>query len=75
MLVEEYAGRRVHEAKPLVRNKLVELGGAVMYSEPEKKVMSREAEWKKMAEECLSYMNLYFDETRHGFEHTFSWLN
>ncbi|KAK4833288.1 hypothetical protein QYF36_002098 [Acer negundo] len=64
-----------------------------MYSEPEKKVMSRsgdecvvaltdqwyiiygEAEWKKMAEECLSNINLYSDETRHAFEHTLSWLN
>ncbi|CAH8255147.1 unnamed protein product [Arabidopsis lyrata] len=34
-----------------------------------------EAEWRKMAEECLSKMNLYSEETRHGFEHTLSWLN
>ncbi|XP_024188542.1 leucine--tRNA ligase, cytoplasmic isoform X1 [Rosa chinensis] len=34
-----------------------------------------ETEWKKLAEECLSGMNLYSDETRHGFEHTLSWLN
>ncbi|KAK1567022.1 hypothetical protein Q3G72_007314 [Acer saccharum] len=93
MLVGEYAGQKVQEAKPLVRNKLIESGEAVMYSEPEKKVMSRsgdecvvaltdqwyiiygEAEWKKMAEECLSNMNMFSDETRHGFEHTLSWLN
>ena len=25
--------------------------------------------------ECLASMNLFCDETRHGFEHTLSWLN
>ncbi|KAL5787066.1 hypothetical protein ACOSP7_004015 [Xanthoceras sorbifolium] len=93
MLVGEYVGRKVQEAKPLIRSKLIETGEAVLYSEPEKKVMSRsgdecvvaltdqwyitygETEWKEMAEECLSNMNLYSDETRHGFEHTLSWLN
>ncbi|KAK3002424.1 hypothetical protein RJ639_022209 [Escallonia herrerae] len=93
MTVGEYAGMRVQEAKSLIRSKLLELGQAVVYSEPEKKVMSRsgdecvvaltdqwyitygETEWKKAAEECLANMNLYSDETRHGFEHTLSWLN
>ncbi|KAK4758384.1 hypothetical protein SAY87_019685 [Trapa incisa] len=93
MLVGEHAGTKVQEAKPLVRNMLTETGQAIMYSEPEKRVMSRsgdecvvaltdqwyitygESEWKKMSEECLSNMNLYSDETRHGFEHTLSWLN
>ncbi|PKU75434.1 leucyl-tRNA synthetase [Dendrobium catenatum] len=32
-------------------------------------------EWKKKAEDCLSNMKLYSEETRHGFEHTLSWLN
>ncbi|OAY45047.1 leucine--tRNA ligase, cytoplasmic [Manihot esculenta] len=93
MVVGEFAGRKVQEAKPLIKAKLIETGEAVMYSEPEKRVMSRsgdecvvaltdqwyitygEEEWKKLAEECLSNMNLYSDETRHGFEHTLSWLN
>ncbi|KAI0497194.1 hypothetical protein KFK09_020416 [Dendrobium nobile] len=34
-----------------------------------------EEEWKKKAEDCLSNMKLYSEETRHGFEHTMSWLN
>src|ERR1044072_83941 len=34
-----------------------------------------ESEWKKLAEECLSSMSLFSNETRHGFEHTLSWLN
>ncbi|KAI4315242.1 hypothetical protein L6164_028072 [Bauhinia variegata] len=93
MIVGEFAGKKVHEAKPLIRSKLLETGQAIIYSEPEKKVMSRsndecivaltdqwyitygEAEWKKLAEECTASMNLYSDETRHGFEHTLSWLN
>ncbi|PON97504.1 Leucyl-tRNA synthetase, class Ia, archaeal/eukaryotic cytosolic [Trema orientale] len=93
MLVGEFAGRKVQEAKPLIRSKLIETGEAIIYSEPEKPVTSRsgdecvvaltdqwyitygEPEWKKLAEECLSNMNLYSDETRHGFEHTLSWLN
>lgn len=93
LLVGEFAGRRVQDAKPLIRSQLIESGQAIMYSEPEKRVTSRsgdecvvaltdqwyitygEEEWKKMANECLSNMNLYSDETRHGFEHTLGWLN
>ncbi|XP_057515975.1 leucine--tRNA ligase, cytoplasmic-like isoform X1 [Amaranthus tricolor] len=93
MLVGEFAGEKVQDAKPKVRSKLLETGEAIMYSEPEKKVMSRsgdecvvaltdqwyitygEPEWKKLAKECLESMNCFSDETRHGFEHTLSWLN
>ncbi|KAK1314731.1 hypothetical protein QJS10_CPA06g01345 [Acorus calamus] len=93
MLVGEFKGRKVQEVKPLIKNMLLETGQAVMYSEPEKQVMSRsgdecvvaltdqwyitygETKWKKKAEECLSNMKLFCDETRHGFEHTLSWLN
>uniref|UniRef100_A0A2P2JIN3 leucine--tRNA ligase n=1 Tax=Rhizophora mucronata TaxID=61149 RepID=A0A2P2JIN3_RHIMU len=93
MIVDGYKGMKVQEAKPLIRAKLIETGEAIVYSEPEKRVISRsgdecvvaltdqwyiiygEQEWKKLAEECLSSMNLYSDETRHGFEHTLSWLN
>ncbi|XP_068648083.1 leucine--tRNA ligase, cytoplasmic-like isoform X1 [Aristolochia californica] len=93
MLVGEFKGRKVQEAKPLIRSKLAEKGQAVIYSEPEKKVMSRsgdecvvaltdqwyitygEPEWKEKSEECLSKMELFSEETRHGFEHTLSWLN
>jgi len=41
MIVGEFRGRKVQEAKPLIRTKLLEDGTAVLYSEPEKKVMSR----------------------------------
>ncbi|XP_019423387.1 PREDICTED: leucine--tRNA ligase, cytoplasmic-like isoform X2 [Lupinus angustifolius] len=93
MIVGEYAGKKVQEVKPIIRSQLLETGQAIVYSEPEKRVMSRsgdecvvaltdqwyitygEPEWRKLAEECLSNMNLYSDETRHGFEHTLSWLN
>ncbi|MCL7047071.1 hypothetical protein MKW94_014007 [Papaver nudicaule] len=37
----EYAGMKVQDAKPLIRNTLLENSQAVSYSEPEKKVMSR----------------------------------
>ncbi|XP_022964708.1 leucine--tRNA ligase, cytoplasmic-like [Cucurbita moschata] len=93
LIVGEFAGRKVQEAKPLIRSKLIETGEAIPYSEPEKRVISRsgdecivaltdqwyitygESEWKKLAEECLANMDLFSDETRHGFEHTLSWLN
>ena len=93
MISGEYAGKRVQDAKSLIRNKLFELGQAIPYSEPETKVVSRsgdecvvaltdqwyidygELNWRKITEEWLAEMNLYSDETRHGFEHTFSWLN
>ncbi|XP_010692415.2 leucine--tRNA ligase, cytoplasmic isoform X1 [Beta vulgaris subsp. vulgaris] len=41
MLVGEFAGEKVQDAKPKVRCNLLETGEAIMYSEPEKKVMSR----------------------------------
>ncbi|KAL2936614.1 Leucine--tRNA ligase cytoplasmic [Bienertia sinuspersici] len=41
MLVGEFTGEKVQDAKPKVRRKLLETGEAIMYSEPEKKVMSR----------------------------------
>jgi leucyl-tRNA synthetase len=41
MIVSEYNGRKVQDAKPLIKKKLLEEGSAVLYSEPEKKVMSR----------------------------------
>ncbi|XP_047325118.1 leucine--tRNA ligase, cytoplasmic-like [Impatiens glandulifera] len=93
MIAGEYSGMRVQEAKSLIKNKILEEGLALIYSEPEKKVMSRsgdecvvaltdqwyitygETEWQKKAEECLASMGLFSDETRHGFEHTLSWLN
>ncbi|XP_057429690.1 leucine--tRNA ligase, cytoplasmic-like [Lotus japonicus] len=93
MIVGEFTGRKVQEAKPLIRSMLLDSGHAIVYSEPEKRVISRsgdecvvaltdqwyitygESEWKKLAEECLSSMSLFSDETRHGFEHTLSWLN
>nr|GMC75352.1 leucine--tRNA ligase, cytoplasmic-like [Ipomoea batatas] len=93
MVVGEFSGMKVQDAKSLIRSKLLEMNQAVVYSEPEKKVISRsgdecvvaltdqwyiiygEPEWRNAAEECLSGMNLYSDESRHGFEHTLSWLN
>ncbi|KAM3383972.1 hypothetical protein ACQJBY_008559 [Aegilops geniculata] len=41
MIAGEFNGRKVQEAKPLIKNKLLGEGSAVLYSEPEKKVMSR----------------------------------
>ncbi|KAJ3091299.1 cytosolic leucyl tRNA synthetase [Quaeritorhiza haematococci] len=41
MLVEEYAGIPVQEAKPLIRAKLIESGDAFIYCEPEGLVISR----------------------------------
>ncbi|XAR57498.1 Leucine--tRNA ligase [Bertholletia excelsa] len=41
MIVGEYAGMRVQDAKSLIRSRLLENGGAVIYSEPEKQVISR----------------------------------
>lgn len=41
LVVGEFAGRKVQEAKPLIRSQLIETGQAIPYSEPEKRVMSR----------------------------------
>lgn len=41
LLVGPHAGARVQDAKPLIRKELVETGQAILYSEPEKKVVSR----------------------------------
>lgn len=34
-----------------------------------------EPEWRSQAEECLAQMQLYSEETRHGFQHTLGWLD
>ncbi|CAG8568428.1 14143_t:CDS:10 [Ambispora leptoticha] len=34
-----------------------------------------EEKWRKQAEDCLSKMNTYGNETRHQFEQTLAWLN
>jgi leucyl-tRNA synthetase len=44
MLVGDFKGMPVQEAKPLLKDKLVADGRACLYSEPEKKVMSRSGE-------------------------------
>lgn len=41
MIVGEYSGQKVSEVKPLIRQKLVEQNLALLYSEPESKVISR----------------------------------
>ncbi|KAL2650092.1 hypothetical protein R1flu_018220 [Riccia fluitans] len=41
MLVGEYKGSKVSEVKPVIKKMLLETGQAVVYSEPEKEVMSR----------------------------------
>lgn len=41
MTVGPYAGRKVAEAKPLIRDEMLAAGHALPYSEPEKTVMSR----------------------------------
>ncbi|KAF9357153.1 cytosolic leucyl tRNA synthetase [Mortierella sp. NVP85] len=44
MIIGEYAGRPVQEAKPLIRQKLIDSNEAVPYNEPEGLVMSRSGE-------------------------------
>ncbi|CAI7819797.1 unnamed protein product, partial [Closterium sp. NIES-53] len=34
-----------------------------------------EEQWRALAEECLAGMQLYNEETRHGFQHTLGWLD
>ncbi len=41
MLVGECAGKSVQDAKPIVKNEMVRSGGAVLYMEPEKQIISR----------------------------------
>ncbi|GMH38163.1 hypothetical protein BSKO_06047 [Bryopsis sp. KO-2023] len=41
MIVGEYAGKKVSEVKPIIKNAMVASGEAILYNEPESKVMSR----------------------------------
>jgi leucyl-tRNA synthetase len=41
MLVGEFKGKSVQEVKPLLKDKLIQANDAVLYMEPEKKIMSR----------------------------------
>ncbi|KAI3843377.1 hypothetical protein MKX03_030478 [Papaver bracteatum] len=72
MLSGEFAGMRVQDAKPLIKNKLLKNSQAVSYSEPEKTFVFRSG---YECAECLSNMKLYHGETHNVFDHTLSWLN
>ncbi len=41
MLVGELVGKSVQEAKPLIKQQLLDRGQAVVYMEPEKTIISR----------------------------------
>ncbi|KAL4433681.1 hypothetical protein ABPG75_000122 [Micractinium tetrahymenae] len=41
LIVGEYAGKKVSEVKGLIKNEMIAAGDALLYSEPEKPVMSR----------------------------------
>lgn len=41
LIVGEYAGKKVNEVKGLIKNEMIAAGEAMLYSEPEKPVMSR----------------------------------
>ncbi|KAF6143371.1 hypothetical protein GIB67_001315 [Kingdonia uniflora] len=66
MLVCEYTGMKVQEAKPLIRTKLLELGHGVIYSEPEIKVVSRSGD------ECVVAL---IDQWSFGLGTRLPWYN
>ncbi len=41
MIIGNYKGKSVQDAKPLIKNEMVKAGEAVLYMEPEKTIMSR----------------------------------
>ena len=41
MIVGEFAGKKVQEAKPLIQSNLLQTGQAIVHSEPENQVISR----------------------------------
>jgi leucyl-tRNA synthetase len=41
MIVGEHKGKSVQEAKPMLKDSLVKSGGAILYMEPEKQIISR----------------------------------
>ena len=41
MITGEFKGRKVQEVKPLIKDMLLKTGAAVLYYEPEEKVISR----------------------------------
>jgi leucyl-tRNA synthetase len=41
LIVGEYAGKKVNEVKTVIKNEMIAAGDAILYSEPEKPVMSR----------------------------------
>ncbi|KAJ3708261.1 hypothetical protein LUZ61_011966 [Rhynchospora tenuis] len=58
MLVGEFKGKNVQDARPLIKAQLVDAGLAVLYSEPEKKVMSRSGDECVVAltdQWCITY--------------------
>ncbi|CAH1765482.1 15386_t:CDS:2, partial [Entrophospora sp. SA101] len=76
MLIGEYAGKTVREAKALIKDLLVSKG--LLFIMNLKVLLCQdygETEWRKQAEECLKKLNTFGLETRHQFEKTLAWLN
>ncbi|KAG6501615.1 hypothetical protein ZIOFF_041498 [Zingiber officinale] len=67
LMVGDFKGIKVQEAKPMIRNKLLESGDAVMYREPEKKIMSRSDEL------TLSWLNPWACSPSFGFGTCLPW--
>ncbi|CAK7341399.1 unnamed protein product [Dovyalis caffra] len=60
MRVGEFAGKKVQEAKPLIGTKLVETGEAIIFSEPQRQVISRSGD------ECVVYLT---EQCMHAVTH------
>ncbi|KAI0759168.1 hypothetical protein BC629DRAFT_1550026 [Irpex lacteus] len=82
MLVGEFKGLSVQDAKPKVRESMIQKGGALASGdECVVALMDQwyldygEPVWRAEAEKLLAKMETYNAETRNGFEGVLAWLN
>ncbi|EPS70061.1 hypothetical protein M569_04699, partial [Genlisea aurea] len=75
MVVGEFSGKKVQEAKGLIRNQLLERGMAVIYCEPEKKVISRSGDECVVALTDQWYITYGEEEWKKAAEECLSEMN
>lgn len=68
LVVGEYAGKKVSEVKAVIKNEMISAGEALLYSEPEKRVMSRSGDECVVALTDQWYMTYGEQEWREATE-------
>ncbi len=68
MLVGPYTGRKVCEAKPIIKEEMIAAGTAMLYSEPEKPVRSAATSGGKHASNARREANVHVQSNKRSID-------